>query len=165
LTIDATKDRYSIFSKAYDEEGMEEIQKTPYIMDLALLDDLIEEQEGKTVVDIDKFYFAKNKSVVNEQIALQLDKVVDVVKRFPELRLRIETHTDSRGSNWFNKKLSQDRSDAIKKYLISNGISSSVIIESIGYGEEKIKNNCTNGNYCLDFLHKQNERTLVEVVE
>ncbi|WP_338039267.1 hypothetical protein [Maribacter litopenaei] len=43
-------------------------------------------------------------------------------------------------------------------------MSAETILESVGYGEENIKNNCTNGVYCLDFLHKQNERTLIEVV-
>ena len=121
--------------------------------------------EGKTVLKLEKFFFDKNKSIVTAAIALELDKVVDAVSRFPQLRLKIETHTDSRGSNTSNKKLSQRRSDAIKMYLLKNGLSSSNIVESIGLGEEKIKNNCTNGVYCLDFLHKQNERTLVEVVD
>ncbi len=165
VTIQATKERYSIFSAAYSAEEMEEVQKSPYNMGLALLDDLIETKEDKTVLKLNKFYFDKNKSTVNASVINELDKVIDAVKRFPQLKLRIETHTDSRGSSAYNKKLSQRRSDAIKIYLLKNGLSSNNIIETIGYGEEKIKNNCTNGAYCLDFLHKQNERTLIEVVE
>lgn len=165
VTIQATKDRYSIFSAAYSEEEMEEVQKSSFNMGLAMLDDLVKTVEGKTVLKLEKFFFDKNKSIVTAAIALELDKVVDAVSRFPQLRLKIETHTDSRGSNTSNKKLSQRRSDAIKMYLLKNGLSSSNIVESIGLGEEKIKNNCTNGVYCLDFLHKQNERTLVEVVD
>jgi len=165
LTIDATKDRYSIFSAAYNQEGMEEIQKEPYNIGLSTLDDLTVIKEKKTVLKLGKFYFDKNKSVVNAAIALELDKVVDAVQRFPQLRLKIETHTDSRGNSAYNKKLSQKRSDAIKRYLLNNGLSSPNIVASIGYGEENIKNNCANGVYCLDFLHKQNERTLIEVVQ
>ena len=165
VTIQATKDRYSIFSAAYSEEGMEEVQKSSFNMGLALLDDLIETKEGKSVLKLGKFFFDKNKSTVTAAMALELDKVVDAVSRFPQLKLRIETHTNSKGSTAYNKKLSQRRSDAIKIYLLKKGLSSSNIIEAIGYGEEKIKNNCTNGVYCLDFLHKQNERTLVEVVQ
>lgn len=163
VTIQATKDRYSIFSAAYSEEGMEEVQNTSFNMGLVMLDDLIEEKEGKTVVKLDKFYFDKGKSEVNAEVALELDKVVDAVSRFPELQLKIETHTDSRGSSYSNKKLSQSRSDAIKIYLIKNGLSSSNIVGAIGYGEEFINNNCNDGVYCLDFLHKQNERTLLVV--
>ncbi|MFS4455849.1 OmpA family protein [Maribacter sp. 2304DJ31-5] len=160
ITIQATKERYSIFSTTYTEEGMEEAQKTSFNMGLAFLDDLIEEKEGKTVIKIGKFYFDKGKSTVTPSVAAELDKVVDAVSRFPQLQLKIESHTDSRGSSASNKQLSQKRSDAIKIYLLKNGLSISNILESIGYGEERIKNNCTNGAYCLDFLHKQNERTL-----
>ncbi len=163
ITIQATKDRYSIFSTAYSEEGMEEVQNSPFNMGLAMLDDLIEEKEGKTVIKVGKFYFDKGKSTVNAEVAAELDKVVDAVSRFPELQLSIETHTDSRGSSTSNKRLSQSRSDAIKIYLLKNGLSDANIVESVGFGEEMIRNNCKDGVYCLDFLHKQNERTLFVV--
>lgn len=163
ITIQATKEGYSIFSTAYSEEGMEEVQLSPFNMGLAMLNDLIEEKEGKTVIKLNKFYFDKGKTIVNSGVASELDKVVDAVSRFPELQLKIETHTDSRGSSYSNKKLSQERSDAIKIYLMKNGLSTSNIVESVGYGEEVIRNNCTDGAYCLDFLHKQNERTLIVV--
>ncbi len=165
VTIQATKDRYSIFSASYSAEGMEEIQRSSYNMGLAQLDDLIEIKEDKTVLKLNKFYFDKNKSTVNAGIITELDKVIDAVRRFPQLKLKIETHTNSKGSSAYNKKLSQKRSDAVKIYLLKNGLSPNNIIEAIGFGEEKIKNNCTNGVYCLDFLHKQNERTFIEVVE
>ncbi|TLP82240.1 OmpA family protein [Maribacter sp. ACAM166] len=163
LTIQASKDGYSIFSTAYSEEVMEKIQIIPYNIGLVKMEDLLAEQEGKNVLKLNKFYFDKGKVEVNTQIAAELDKIVDAVLRFPQLKLRIETYTDSRGSNSYNKKLSQDRSNAIKNYLLKNGLSSGAIMETIGYGEEMIQNNCTNGAYCLDFLHKQNERTLIVV--
>ena len=165
VTIQALKDGYSIFSTSYSEEGMEEIQRTSYMLGLARLEDLVLESEGKTILKLDKFYFDKGKAVLNAQVEAELNKVVDAVSRFPQLRLKIETYTDSRGSDSYNKKLSQDRSNVIKDYLLKNGLTSNNIVDAIGYGEEMIKNNCTNGAYCLDFLHKQNERTLIVVVE
>ena len=165
VTIQALKDGYSIFSTSYSEEGMEEIQRTSYMLGLARLEDLVLESEGKTILKLDKFYFDKGKAILNAQVETELNKVVDAVLRFPQLRLKIETYTDSRGSDSYNKKLSQDRSNVIKDYLLKNGLTSNNIVDAIGYGEEMIKNNCTNGAYCLDFLHKQNERTLIVVVE
>jgi outer membrane protein OmpA-like peptidoglycan-associated protein len=165
VTIQALKDGYSIFSTSYSEEGMEEIQSTSYMLGLARLEDLVLESEGKTILKLDKFYFDKGKAVLNTQVEAELNKVVDAVSRFPQLRLKIETYTDSRGSDSYNKKLSQDRSNTIKDYLLKNGLTSNNIVDAIGYGEEMIKNNCTNGAYCLDFLHKQNERTLIVVVD
>lgn len=165
LTIQATSDGYSIFSTSYSEEGMEELQNSSFKMGLAKLEDLVTEREDKKVIKLDKFYFDKGKAVLNAQVETELNKVVDAVSRFPQLRLKIETYTDSRGSDSYNKKLSQDRSNVIKDYLLSNGLTSKNIVDAIGYGEEMIKNNCTNGAYCLDFLHKQNERTLIVVVD
>lgn len=163
VTIQAMSDGYSIFSTTYSEEGMKEIQNTAYNMGLAKMEDLITEKEEKTVLKLKKFYFDKGKSTMNAQVETELKKVIDAVERFPQIRLRIESYTDSRGSSSYNKRLSQDRANTIKQYLLSNGLNSHNIIEATGYGEEKIVNNCTNGAYCLDFLHKQNERTLFVV--
>lgn len=165
ITIQATKEGYSIFSTSYSEEGMEDIQNVPYTVGLVKLEDLVVEQEDKTVLKLNKFYFDKGRAEINAQVASELKKVVDAVLRFPKLRLSIETHTDSRGSTSYNKKLSQERSNAIKTYLLKNGLAPENITEAIGYGEEVITNNCVNGAYCLDFLHKQNERTLIVVVD
>jgi len=163
VTIQAMSDGYSIFSTTYSEEGMKEIQNTAYNMGLAKMEDLITEKEEKTVLKLKKFYFDKGKSTMNAQVETELKKVIDAVERFPQIRLRIESYTDSRGSSSYNKRLSQDRANTIKQYLLSNGLNSHNIIEATGYGEDKIVNNCTNGAYCLDFLHKQNERTLFVV--
>jgi outer membrane protein OmpA-like peptidoglycan-associated protein len=165
VTIQALKDGYSIFSTSYSEEGMEEIQNSIFNIGLAKLEDLVTDRENKKVLKLDKFYFDKGKAVLNAQVEAELNKVVDAVSSFPKLRLKIETYTDSRGSDSYNKKLSQDRSNTIKDYLLKNGLTPDNIVDAIGYGEEMIKNNCTNGAYCLDFLHKQNERTLIVVVD
>ena len=164
ITVQAVKEGFSQYNTSYSEEGMEELQNSPYIMGLSQLEDLLTENEGKTTVKLDKFYFDKGKSSINPSVKVELDKVVEAVQRFPQLKLKIENHTDSKGNDSYNKKLSQDRADAIKKYLLTNGVSDTSILEAVGYGEEKIKNSCTNGVYCLDFLHKQNERTLFVIV-
>ena len=98
------------------------------------------------------------------EIETELQKVVDFTKAFPEAQLRIETYTDSRGGSSTNFKLTQDRSDAIKRYLVQQGVPANSIIYSIGYGEDKILNNCTNGVFCIESLHRKNQRSLVVVL-
>ncbi len=164
VILDISKERYSGFHKEYDEKGLEEIQKKLMVVELALLDDLVQEREGQTVIKLGKFFFNKGKAEVTPEIAKELDKVVYAINKFPELRLRIESHTDSRGGNSTNFKVSQDRSNAIKQYLVKNGVPSKNMLYTIGYGEEKIINNCTNGVFCLDMLHQQNERSLIVVL-
>lgn len=163
ITIKATKEGYSTFSVTYNEEGMIEAQKTALNMGIVSLSDMVEEKEGKTVVKLNKFYFDKGKSVVTPLIAAELDKVTAAIQNFPQMELGIETHTSSKGYDSTNKRLSQKRADAIKAYLLQKGASVSNIISVQGFGEEQIINRCTNGVYCLDFLHKKNDRTLITV--
>lgn len=164
VRVEATKQRHSIFSAILNEEQMEAAQKRSLNLGLALYDDLVEEREGQKVVKLKDFYFPKGKSTMMAEIATELDKVVDFVQRFPASQLRIETHTDSRGGSSTNFRISKARSDAIKKYLLEKGVPASNILYSIGYGEEKIVNNCKNGVYCIEMLHKKNERSLVVVL-
>jgi outer membrane protein OmpA-like peptidoglycan-associated protein len=160
VTLQISKESYSNFSETYNPKGLQELEKSPLKIQLSSIDDIVKEEEGKTVLDIKDFYFNTGSSDLTPAITAELDKVVDAVEKFPELELAIETHTDSRGSSRSNQRISQQRSDNIKSYLLSNGVPSENITSSKGYGEERIVNNCTDGVYCLDFLHKQNLRTL-----
>ena len=164
VRLEATKNRYSIFSIYFNQEQMKAQEQKILNMGIAHYNDLIEEREGQTVIKLNKFYFGKNQTKINDEIAKELDKVVDAVQRFPSIQLRVETHTDSRGSSSTNFRLTQQRSDNIKNYLVQNGVPTSNILYSIGYGEEKILNDCKNGVYCIDFLHKENQRSLIVIL-
>ena len=131
---------------------------------LSLYDDLVEVKEGEKVVKLKSFYFQKGRSTITPEIEVELDKVVEVVKYFPNIKLRIETYTDSRGSTSANLKVSQTRSNAIKKYLKFKEVPQANILESIGHGEDKILNDCGNGVYCLEFMHKKNQRSLIVIL-
>ncbi|ALM08940.1 cell envelope biogenesis protein OmpA [Sediminicola sp. YIK13] len=164
ITIEASKDRHSTYLETYQDEKLESLQKNDFNPGVLALEDVVEEKENQTVLKLRKFYFGKGRSTITPEIAMELDKVVVALTKFPKLQLRIETHTDSRGSNSYNLKLSQERSEAIKRYLLQNGVSADNILFTVGFGEEKITNNCTNGVFCLDMLHQQNERTLLVVL-
>ncbi|WP_411030116.1 OmpA family protein [Spongiimicrobium sp. 3-5] len=164
FTLEVTKERYSVYTKQYNEEILETEQNSSLTIDLTLLDDLVEEKESQTVIKLRKFYFARGKTLITPEIAFELEKVVTAVKQFPQVQLRIESHTDSRGGGSTNFRLSQGRSDAIKNYLLQQGVPAKNILYSVGYGEDKITNNCTNGVYCIDYLHKQNERSLIVIL-
>ncbi|MBT8299674.1 MAG: OmpA family protein [Maribacter sp.] len=162
ITVQATKDHYSIFSATYNESEYDTVQKGTFIIGLSSIEDLLTEKEGKQVVKIQKFYFDKGRADITPKIQIELDKVVDAVQRFPQLKLSIESHTNSKGSRKSNSQLSQRRADAIKSYLTKNGLSSSNIT-SVGLGEDNLINKCADGVYCLEFLHNQNERTNIVV--
>jgi outer membrane protein OmpA-like peptidoglycan-associated protein len=164
LVLDASRERYSRFIKKFEQEELDALQNSTFDVPIAFYDDLVEEREGQKVVKMDDFYFKTSSTQLTDDIKNELTKVVDFAKAFPSAQFRIETYTDSRGGSSTNFRLTQARSDAIKKYLVEKGVPANSILYSIGYGEDKILNNCTNGVFCLEALHKKNQRSLVVVL-
>ncbi|WP_097046452.1 OmpA family protein [Flagellimonas pacifica] len=164
LVLESTKEKCSKYLKRFTEDELEGIESLDHDVKVSLYDDLVEEKEGQKVVKLKKFFFGRSKTSLTPEIKAELDKVVAFVKGFPSAQLRIETYTDSRGGSSTNFKLTQSRSDVIKRYLIQSGVPASNILYSIGYGEDKILNNCTNGVFCLEMLHQQNQRSLIVVL-
>lgn len=159
-----SKERYSIFKKDYSTVDLEKLNTNSFNVDIAFIDDIVEESEDQNVIKMNKFYFSKGVAEISPVIAAELDKVVEAVLLFPQMQLRIESHTDSRGGSSSNFTLSQKRADAIKKYLLKQGVPPANILYSIGYGEEKLLNGCKDGVFCLEMLHNKNERSLVAVL-
>ena len=100
--------------------------------------------EGPSGVDI-----ARNQIVISEKILFDtgratikkvshgiLDAVVSVLGDFPDIRVRIEGHTDSQGSASSNQRLSERRANSVRQYLISNGVVEDRLTAK-GFGEEK----------------------------
>jgi outer membrane protein OmpA-like peptidoglycan-associated protein len=78
--------------------------------------------------------FEKGSAKLTENAKKELQRIADIIKKFPYSKWRIEGHTDSQGSAEFNKKLSQERANAVKKFLISLGISEKMLVAE-GMGE------------------------------
>ena len=87
-------------------------------------------QYAKTIL------FDNGKATIKFESAEILNQIINVLKKFPKSRFRIEGHTDSTGKRQKNIELSQNRADAVKIYLIQGGIASDRL-ESKGYGPDK----------------------------
>jgi outer membrane protein OmpA-like peptidoglycan-associated protein len=81
-------------------------------------------------------YFATAKTRILPKSFALLDEVGQVLKDRPTINVRIEGHTDSRGNDDYNLKLSQGRASSVRTYLIGKGIASERM-EAIGYGETR----------------------------
>ena len=72
---------------------------------------------------------------MNENYTSDLDQLVEMMKSKPSMVLEIAGHTDFKGSETYNISLSQKRADAVKNYLVANGIEESRVVAK-GYGEK-----------------------------
>jgi outer membrane protein OmpA-like peptidoglycan-associated protein len=85
----------------------------------------------------DKIFFDMGKATIQSRSFSLLDEAVQILRDYPEIeKLRVEGHTDSRGSNESNQKLSQGRADSVRQYFIDKGIDPNRL-SAIGYGEER----------------------------
>jgi outer membrane protein OmpA-like peptidoglycan-associated protein len=63
-----------------------------------------------------------------------LDMIATTMKKYPDLKLRVEGHTDSQGSDALNQKLSQSRAESVKTYLTGQGLPDAQV-NAVGFGE------------------------------
>ena len=80
--------------------------------------------------------FDTGKADVKPKSFAVLDNAVKLMKEYPEVRVEVSGHTDNAGESAANKKLSQERADAVKAYLVQQGIDASRVV-ALGYGDEK----------------------------
>lgn len=80
--------------------------------------------------------FNTDSAVLNPGGYAEIDRVADVLMRYPETRIRVEGYTDSTGSEAYNVRLSEDRAMAVKNALVARGVDPARI-QAIGYGEAR----------------------------
>ena len=106
---------------------------------------------------LNPIYFIQSKPFIVKDSYQELDRLADVLKQFPEICVLIEGHTDNQGKLDELQKLSEDRANEVKKFLIRNKINPKRI-ETIGYGATKPVNDNTTPKE-----REQNRRVEVRV--
>ncbi len=112
----------------------------------------------RVVVNINPIYFDFDKANIRQDAAYELDKVVDIMNKYPDLLIEGGSHTDSRGPAEYNRILSSRRANATVDYIVSKGIDRSRI-SAKGYGETQLVNHCDGTVKCIEAEHQQNRRT------
>lgn len=107
-------------------------------------------------------HYQNNEYQVSTQIAEELNRVIDLMYKFPNLKIELGGHTSSLGSEQDNMKLSLDRAKAAATYLSNNGIAKSRV-ETKAYGEKFPLNHCVNGAKCSPQEHNHNHRIELKV--
>jgi outer membrane protein OmpA-like peptidoglycan-associated protein len=121
-----------------------------------ILDQLILE---KAIV-LENIYYDLAKSDIRADAALELDKLVKILKDNPTIRIELSSHTDSRSGDDFNLALSQVRAQSAVDYLVSQGIAADRLVAK-GYGETQLRIQ----NAQTEEEHQGNRRTEFKVIE
>lgn len=122
--------------------------------------------EGIVVEFSSAVLFGFDKSSLSSDAKTSLNKLVTVLNTYPDTDIQVQGHTDSKGSEGYNKKLSVRRASAVSDYLRNNGIATNRI-SIIGYGETvpKYDNSTADGqsqNRRVEFLITANEKMKAE---
>lgn len=107
---------------------------------------------------IPNIYYDLDAYDLNEAARKQLDKLVQILQKNPQIGVNVMSHTDSRATDQYNLKLSEKRADAVVEYLESKGLESARV-SGKGFGEKKLVNDCTNNADCTEEEHARNRRT------
>lgn len=116
------------------------------------------ERKGNAIQFVSKIKFKPNTATLEGASFKELDKIVDILNKQPDLTLEVICHTDSKLDDAQSLKLTQEQADAIKNYLVSKGIAGGRITP-IGMGEKEILNKCKNKIPCSEAEHEENRRT------
>ena len=132
---------------------------------LRRLKEMIAVEDGIRKLKTEMIYFDFDKSYIRKDAAKELDKLVQVMTEYPKMVIKIESHTDSRGKRAYNKYLSDKRAKSTRDYIISKGIDADRIESAIGYGEERLINECDGTVPCSETDHLLNRRSEFIIVD
>lgn len=144
-TITATKDGFKDYSEIFDSYNNTE---TTYVKNIKLspTEPIIAKVDNEMRIVLENIFFEFDKYNIKEESTISLNKIVNVLKDNPTIKLAINAHTDNKGSATYNLYLSEKRAASTVKFLIKSGIAKNRL-QSKGFGETKpfidCKNNCS----------------------
>ncbi|MGC1206188.1 MAG: OmpA family protein, partial [Flavobacteriaceae bacterium] len=139
----------------------------PKIIDFYLERDRITAGFGDDLaklLQLSTIYFDFDKYNIRKDSEVEIEKVIAAMEKYPSLKLKVNSHTDSRGPAAYNLWLSQKRAEATINYMINNGISKERLL-SEGFGETKLLNECIDGVKCSSNQHDVNRRSEFIILE
>ncbi len=113
---------------------------------------------------IENIYYDYDKWNIRSDAAVELNKLIVLLKDNPAVTVELGSHTDSRGKDSYNMSLSEKRAAAAVDYLLAQGGIDPTTLQARGYGETQLKNHCANGTECSKIEHQENRRTELKII-
>lgn len=159
FVVVASKENYRNTKK--DTKTLD-INKETILENIQLESLIVEDQ-----IVINPIYFDFDLYNIREDAEYELEHIVSVLNNNPELIIKIESHTDSRGEREYNRKLSDRRAKSTRDYILSRGIEASRIQSAIGFGEAQLLNDCNDAysKKCSEEEHQLNRRSYFYILK
>ncbi|MGB5436272.1 MAG: OmpA family protein [Maribacter sp.] len=149
------------------EEYLGKSDGKPNIIDFYLERDQVTAGFGDDLaklLQLSTIYFDFDKYNIRKDSEIEVEKVIAAMEKYPSLKIKVNSHTDSRGRDAYNLWLSQKRAESTVNYMISKGISEDRL-KGEGFGETKLVNHCENGVRCSAIEHEKNRRSEFIILE
>ncbi|MFN5181437.1 MAG: OmpA family protein [Bacteroidota bacterium] len=115
-----------------------------------------------TVIFTDKLFFSYATWYLEQKNTVILDKIYSLMQSDSKLELLISSHSDSRGGDFENNRISELRAQTIQKYLLKKGINKDRI-QTKSFGEMQLISPCCDGSPCNEEMHALNRRAELEI--
>lgn len=160
FNVDCDKEYYVEASTADYEDNAITFQATraELVEQDILMDSIIVEDK----IVINPIHFDFDKSDIKPEAALELDRIVAVMDKYPAMIVKVEAHSDSQGNANYNLGLSDRRAKATVEYIISQGVDASRI-SGEGFGATRPVVDCKAN--CTEEDHAANRRSDFIIVE
>lgn len=164
-SVVGTRDGYYSGTQEITTKGLKR-SKTLYVKLTLCVEQLA---VGKTFV-LNNIYYDFDKCNIRADASVELDRLVEILKENSTMEIELSSHTDQRGTDAYNEKLSQCRAESAVSYIVGKGISKSRITAK-GYGESKLLKDCTLEKDCPQTsegdcpCHQNNRRTEVKITK
>ena len=165
LEADCNDKLVIIGSKADYREDRKDITTSQVNQKSQTVDLFLEPLIVENQVVLNPIFFDFDKANIRTDAEYELENIIDVLRNNPNMIIKIESHTDSRGSDRYNLKLSDRRAKSTRDYILSRGIDPGRIESAIGYGETQLLNNCSNGVKCSQEEHQLNRRSYFYILK
>ncbi len=149
------------------EEYLTKSDGKPRVMDFYLEREKVTAGFGDDLaklLQLSTIYFDFDKYNIRPDAEVEIQKVIAAMDKYPSLKIKANSHTDSRGRDDYNLWLSQKRAESTVNYMISKGIAADRLSKE-GFGESRLVNRCDDGVRCSRIEHELNRRSEFIILE
>jgi outer membrane protein OmpA-like peptidoglycan-associated protein len=135
-----------------------EVKKQEKVKEILAKEKDVVKDKDRLIIKTDPIYFDYNMWYIRKESKVVLGRVVELMKKYPDMKIEIGSHTDSRGNAKFNEDLSQKRANSTREFIIQSGIDVKRVIAK-GYGESVPIIKCKTDESCSEEEHELNRRS------